>query len=217
MKHMKHKTVLFDLDGTITDSGAGVMHGMEIALAHYGLPIPDRQTLRVIIGPPLRDSFIRFGIKPEDTEEALRIYRKFYVADGWLENFVYPGIEIVLKTLKEQGCRVYVATSKPEHMAVHILEHFGLARYFDLICGAAEDASRDSKSAVIRYLLGRIDADDSIVMVGDTHYDVEGAAAFHIPTIGVDWGYGENEDMVKAGAVAIANDAEHLLQLLIGE
>ena len=213
---MKHNTVIFDLDGTITDSGAGVMHGMEIALAHYGLPIPDRQALRVIIGPPLRDSFIRFGIKPEDTEEALIIYRKFYVADGWLENFVYPGLERVLKTLKDSGCRVYVATSKPEHMAVHILEHFGLAQYFDRICGASVDSSRDSKSDVIRYLLDQIDADDSVVMVGDTHYDVEGAAIFGIPTIGVDWGYGENEDMLKAGAVAIAMDADHLLQLLIG-
>jgi len=213
---MKHNTVIFDLDGTITDSGAGVMHGMEIALAHYGLPIPDRQALRVIIGPPLRDSFIRFGIKPEDTEEALIIYRKFYVADGWLENFVYPGLERVLKTLKDSGCRVYVATSKPEHMAVHILEHFGLAQYFDRICGASVDSSRDSKSDVIRYLLDQIDADDSVVMVGDTHYDVEGAAVFGIPTIGVDWGYGEDEDMLKAGAVAIAMDADHLLQLLIG-
>ena len=214
---MKHTTVLFDLDGTITDSGAGVMHGMEIALAHFGLPIPDRQALRVIIGPPLRDSFIRFGIKPEDTEEALTIYRKFYVADGWLENFVYPGLEMVLKSLKENGCRVYVATSKPEHMAVHILEHFGLAKYFDLICGATMDSTRDSKSDVIRYLLDQIEPDPSMVMVGDTHYDVEGAAAFQIPTIGVDWGYGENEDMIRSGAVAIAKDAAHLLQLLRGE
>jgi phosphoglycolate phosphatase len=214
---MKHTTVLFDLDGTITDSGAGVMHGMEIALAHFGLPIPDRQALRVIIGPPLRDSFIRFGIKPEDTEEALVIYRKFYVADGWLENFVYPGLEMVLKSLKENGCRVYVATSKPEHMAVHILEHFGLAKYFDLICGATMDSTRDSKSDVIRYLLDQIEPDPSMVMVGDTHYDVEGAAAFQIPTIGVDWGYGENEDMIRSGAVAIAKDAAHLLQLLRGE
>ena len=214
---MKHNTVLFDLDGTITDSGAGVMHGMEIVLAHYGLPIPDRQTLRVIVGPPLRDSFIRFGIRPEDTEEALRIYRKFYVADGWLENFVYPGLEHVLKTLKEEGCKVYVATSKPEHMAVHILEHFGLSKYFNLICGATMDSTRDSKSEVIRYLLSQIQPDDSIVMVGDTHYDVEGAAVFRIPTIGVDWGYGENEDMIRAGAIAIAQDADHLLQLLFGE
>ena len=111
------KYVIFDLDGTITDSGAGVMHGMEIALAHFGLPIPDRQALRVIIGPPLRDSFIRFGIKPEDTEEALEIYRKFYVADGWLENFVYPGLEMVLKSLKENGCILISIYLPPNELA----------------------------------------------------------------------------------------------------
>ena len=213
---MKHTTVLFDLDGTITDSGAGVMHGMEIVLEHYGLPVPDRQALRVIIGPPLRDSFIRFGLRPEDTEEALKIYRKFYVADGWLENFVYPGLDRVLRTLKEKGCKVYVATSKPEHMAKHVLEYFDLAKYFDRICGASEDSTRDSKAEVIRYLLDQIDDDPSIIMVGDTHYDVEGAAAFQIPTIGVAWGYGEDEDMIRAGAIAIAKDADHLLELLEG-
>ena len=214
---MKHNTILFDLDGTITDSGAGIMHGMEIVLDHFGLPIPDRNTLRVIVGPPLRDSFLRFGIHPQDTEDALVIYRKFYVKDGWMENFVYPGMDKVLQQLKEKGCRIYVATSKPEHMAKHILEHFGLAQYFDLICGATVDSSRDSKSKVIQYLLDQIEPDNSIVMVGDTHYDVEGAAACHIPTIGVDWGYGKTEDMVNAGAVAIARDAQDLLQLLTGE
>ena len=104
---MKHSTILFDLDGTITDSGAGVMHGMEITLAHYGLPIPDRQALRVIIGPPLRDSFIRFGIRPEDTEEALVLYRKFYVADGWLENF---GIEAYQKNADATELNLNVET-----------------------------------------------------------------------------------------------------------
>ncbi len=212
---MKHNTVLFDLDGTITDSGAGIMHGMEIVLDHYGLPVPDRQALRVVVGPPLRSSFLRFGIRPEDAEEALVLYRKFYVAQGWLENAVYPGMAQVLKTLKEHGCRVYIATSKPERMAQHILEHFGLAQYFDLICGATEDGSRDCKEDVIRYLLEQIPHDDSMIMVGDTHYDVQGAAAFGIQTVGVDWGYGESADMRKAGAAEIAKDAAQLLQLLI--
>ena len=213
---MKHNTILFDLDGTITDSGAGIMHGMEIVLYHFGLPVPDRQALRVIVGPPLRSSFLRFGIKPEDTDEALKIYRKFYVSDGWLENSVYPGLAYVLRELKQRGCRVYIATSKPEQMAQHILEHFGLAQYFDLICGASEDSTRSTKDEVIRYLLDQIDPDPSIIMVGDTHYDVEGAATFGIPTIGVAWGFGENEDMVRSGAIAIARNADHLLQLLEG-
>ena len=207
------------MDGTITDSGAGVMHGMEIALAHYGLPIPDRQTLRVIIGPPLRDSFIRFGIKPGDTEEALRIYRKFYVVDGWLENFVYPGIEIVLKTLKERGCRVYVATSKPEHMAVHILEHFGLARYFDLICGAPMHAPKGhGKADVIRDALERAKVTElsDAVMVGDRLHDVEGAHRVGLPCIGVLYGYGDRPELETAGADAIAQSVEQLRSILLG-
>lgn len=211
---MRYQTILFDLDGTITDSGAGVMHGMEIALRHFSLPVPDRRALRVIVGPPLRDSFLRFGILPEQIEEALVIYRKFYLAEGWLENFVYPGVEQLLNDLRARGCKLCVATSKPERIAIQVLEHFGLASKFDRICGASEDATRDSKDAVIRYLLGQIEQDTSLVMVGDTHYDVLGAACFGIPAIGVAWGYGEISSMQRAGAAAIARDPQELLSLL---
>lgn len=211
---MSYQTILFDLDGTITDSGAGVMHGMEIVLRHYGLPVPDRRALRVIVGPPLRESFLRFGILPERIEEALAIYREFYLAEGWLENFVYPGVEQLLDALRACGCKLYVATSKPERIAVQVLEHFGLADRFDRICGASEDATRDSKDAVIRCLLDQIGRDGSIVMVGDTHYDVLGAACFGIPAIAVTWGYGEIPLMQRSGAAAIAHDTQELLSLL---
>jgi phosphoglycolate phosphatase len=209
------KIILFDLDGTLTDSGAGIMHGMEIVLSYYGLPVPDRQALRVIVGPPLRGSFLRFGVKQEDLDEAVAVYRKFYVAEGKYENFVYPGIENLLKHLSKEGCRLFVATSKPEKMAQEILEHFGLAHYFEKICGAAEDRSRDTKTKVIQYLMNQIDKDMPIMMVGDTFYDVEGAAALGIPTIGVSWGYGEIQDMLTSGAVGIAEDAEELKNLLL--
>ena len=116
--------------------------------------------------------------------------------------------------LKENGCRVYVATSKPEHMAVHILEHFGLSKYFDLICGATMDTSRTEKSQVIAYLLGLTGSAENAIMVGDTKFDVIGAAAHNIPTVGVSWGYGTVEDMQNAGAVAIANTMQELLEYL---
>ena len=214
---MKHTTILFDLDGTITDSGAGVMHGMEIALAHYGLPIPDRKALRVIIGPPLRDSFIRFGIKPEDTEEALVIYRKFYVADGWLENFVYPGMGQLLKTLKEKGCKVYVATSKPETVSVEILQHLGLAKYFTYIAGAAPDKSRSTKEEVIAYLLEQAGDLEGALMVGDTAYDVIGAARHGIPCAAISWGYGTVESIEAAHPAVIVHSTEQLLQFVVGD
>jgi len=213
---MEKKIILFDLDGTLTDSGAGIMHGMEIVLTHYGLSVPDRQTLRVVVGPPLRGSFIRFGVDPKDTEEALKVYRKFYLAEGQFENEVYPGIEQLLIGLKNAGCRLFVATSKPEKMAQNILSRCVLSGYFEAICGASEDGSRDTKAKVIQYVLDQIHQDMPIMMVGDTFYDVEGAAAFGIPTVGVDWGYGENEDMLRAGAVAIAMDAQQLQSILLG-
>ena len=211
------KTILFDLDGTLTDSGEGIIKSAAMVLEKFGLPVPSYEEMRVFVGPPLHETFHKFGVPKERCDEAVSLYRTRYTTVGLFENFPYPGIRELLENLKGQGHRLFVATSKPEHMAKHILEHFNLAQYFDLICGASEDSTRDSKSEVIQYLLDQIEPDESIIMVGDTHYDVEGAAAFRIPTIGVDWGYGENEDMIKAGAVAIAKDADHLLQLLIGE
>ena len=208
------KTVLFDLDGTLTDSGEGIINCAWLALKHFGLPLPDRQTMRLFVGPPLRDSFIRFGVPEEDVETAIEIYRSRYVPTGMFENTPYPGIRELLSELKRRGVRLFVATAKPEGMATAILEKFELAPYFELICGASMDDTRDSKDKVIAYLLEKTGGGDDYVMVGDTAYDVEGAAVNGIPTIGVAWGYGKIEDMVAAGAKAIANSPAHLLELL---
>ena len=208
------KTILFDLDGTLTDSGEGIINCAWLALKHFNLPLPDRQTMRVFVGPPLRDSFIRFGVPEQDVETAIEIYRSRYVPTGMFENTPYPGIHEMLGTLKRRGFRLLVATAKPEGMATAILEKFELAPYFELICGASMDDTRDSKDKVIAYLLEKTGGADDYIMVGDTAYDVEGAAVNGIPTIGVAWGYGKIEDMVAAGAKAIANSPAHLLQLL---
>lgn len=212
---MGNLNVLFDLDGTISDSGAGIIHGFRIVLGHYGLPMIPAEQERTIVGPPLRDSFLRFGITPEVTDEAVEIYRKFYIAEGQFENFVYPGIEEMLKYLKEHGCRLYVATSKPDGMSISILRRFGLADYFEIICGSAEDRSRDTKAKVIRHLLQQMDADGPIVMVGDTVYDVEGAAALGLPAIGVTWGYGDKAQMQQAGAIGLADNPAQLTKMLL--
>lgn len=209
------KQILFDLDGTLTDSGEGIIHCAQEALAHFGLPVPSKDALRVIVGPPLRDSLIRFGIRRDDVEDAIEVYRQHYVDHGQYENYPYPGIEQLLHRLKDDGHQLYVATSKPEAMSIQILEHFGLAKYFDIICGSTRDQSRDTKAKVIAHLLTQITPQpDALVMVGDTVFDVEGANALHIPCIGVSWGYGVEADMRKAGAVAIADTMEQLYQLL---
>lgn len=209
------KTILFDLDGTLTDSGEGIINCAWLALKHFGLPLPDKQTMRCFVGPPLRDSFLRMGVAEADVETAIEIYRSRYVPTGMFENTPYPGIKSMLAALKAQGHQLFVATSKPEGMAIAILEKFELASYFDLICGASMDNTRDSKDKVIAYLLEKTGRKDEYIMVGDTAYDVEGAALNAIPTIGVAWGYGKVEDMQAAGATAIAHSPAELLEMLI--
>lgn len=208
------KTILFDLDGTLTDSGEGIINSAIPVLEHFGLPAPSREEMRVFVGPPLQDTFVRFGVPKEQAEEAVRIYRSRYIPIGKFENTPYPGIRELLEALKLEGHLLYVATSKPEAMSVEILEHFDLARYFDRICGATMDFSRNSKEAVIAYLLEQNGRADNMVMVGDTKFDVIGARAHGISTIGVSWGYGEVSDMEQAGAAAIAHTPEELLELL---
>lgn len=208
------KNILFDLDGTLTDSGEGIINCAILALEHFGLPIPTREELRVIVGPPLDQSFIRFGVPADRTDEAIRVYRSRYTTVGKFENYPYPGIREALQALKAAGHRLFVATSKPEGMSVEILEKFELAPYFDLICGATLDGSRSHKADVIAYLLGQVKNLENVVMVGDTKFDVLGAKEHGIPTIGVAWGYGTREEMLDAGAVAIAEKPEDLLELI---
>lgn len=208
------KTILFDLDGTLTDSGEGIINCAGLALERLGLPVPDRKTMGVFVGPPLRDSFLRFGVKPEDVETAIEIYRSRYVPIGMFENTPYQGIAELLATLRAAGHRLVLATAKPESMAIAIVEKFDLAKYFDLLCGASMDNTRDSKDKVIGYVLAKLGYRENIVMVGDTAYDVTGAAAHGIPTVGVSWGYGTVEDMQTAGAIAIADTPAQLLELL---
>lgn len=207
------KQILFDLDGTLTDSGEGIMHCAELTLAHYNLPTPPRSEMRSMVGPPLRDSFLRFGIPHEELDNAVAFYRKHYLAVGQFENEPYPGIQHLLEKLTSEGNKLYVATSKPETMAADILKYFDLAKYFTIICGAISDGSRNTKEAVIEHLLSQLDTLDNLVMVGDTIYDVKGANFHHIPCIAVSWGYGMIEEMTAAGAT-IVNTTDELYQLL---
>lgn len=211
---MTKKRVFFDLDGTLTDSGEGIMNCAAVALEHFGLPVPPRKAMRVFVGPPLKDSFRKHGVPEDLLDEAVSVYRSRYIPVGKYENYPYPGITALLARLKADGYRLFVATSKPEQMAVDILEHFGLANFFEKICGAIADGSRDTKAAVIAYLLDSIGGAENAVMVGDTVFDVIGAAAHGIPTIGVSWGYGETADMETAGAIAIAHTMDELYELL---
>ena len=208
------KAIFFDLDGTLTDSGEGIINCAAFALETLGLDVPDRVTMRCFVGPPLRDTFMKFGVREDQTEEAIRIYRSRYLPIGKYENKPYPGVIELLERLRAEGHHLYVATSKPESTAMDVMNHFDIAKYFTLICGATMDGSREEKSQVIAYLLSLIDSPSQAIMVGDTAFDVTGAAAHGIPTIGVSWGYGSVEDMERSGAIGIAHTMDELYEML---
>lgn len=211
------KSILFDLDGTLTDSGEGIINSAAYALEQLNIPVPSREEMRVFVGPPLHETFMKFGVPANLAEEAVRLYRVRYIPIGKYENHPYPGIPELLSTLQTHGHRLYVATSKPEGMSIDILNHFDLAKYFTRICGASMDTSRIAKDAVIAYLLEETGEAGNMVMVGDTEFDILGAKAHGIPAIGVSWGYGKVSKIEEAGAVAIAHDPDELLALLEAE
>ena len=211
---MTPKAIFFDLDGTLTDSGEGIINCAALALEHFGLPVPSREEMRVFVGPPLDQTFIKFGVPANKTDEAIDVFRSRYIPIGKFENHPYPGIHEALKILKAQGHRLFVATSKPEVTALEVLEKFELTEYFEQICGATMDNSRCHKADVIAYLQGQVGDISKAIMVGDTQFDVLGAAAHGIPTIGVAWGYGEVKDMQAAGAARIVYTMDELVDAL---
>ena len=217
---MKYQTVLFDLDGTLTDPVEGITRSVAFALEHFGIREEDTSALVKFIGPPLAVSFPEFyGFSEEQTALAVEKYRERFSAVGWAENRLFPGVEELLAALKAAGRQLAVATSKPEVYAVRILEHFSLAGYFDHICGPALDAPKSyGKAEVIRDALARCGADPArSVMVGDRLHDVEGAHKAGIPCVGVLWGYGDREEHRRCGADHVAEDLTVLRALLLKE
>ena len=208
---MKQKAVLFDLDGTLTDSGEGIINCAQYTFQQMGYPVPPREEMGIFVGPPLWGTFEQFGIPKERTDEAVRIFRSRYIPIGKFENKPYEGIREMLEALGERGWKRYVATSKPEITAKEILDHFDLTKYFDRICGANIEAGIYEKDQVIAFLSSETQTADVKIMVGDTKYDVLGAKAHSIPTVGVSWGYGDVEEMRAAGAAAIVDTPEALL------
>ena len=211
----KYDALLFDLDGTLTESGIGITRCAAYALDTLGLTRPSTDKLNVFVGPPLRETFPKFGVKEEDIDKAITIFRSRYTTIGKFENDPYQGIVELLQHLKQKGYRLFVATSKPEGVAKEILEHFQLTQYFDVIAGASLDASRENKSAVIAYLLASQNV-HAPLMIGDTEYDVIGATEHNIPCIGVSWGYGTKESMLQAGAIDVVDTMQQLEQAIDG-
>ncbi|HEX3022629.1 MAG TPA: HAD hydrolase-like protein [Lachnospiraceae bacterium] len=213
------KYVLFDLDGTLTDPKEGITKSFQYALAHYGIDEPDLDKLEVVIGPPLRDSFIEFyGFTKEKAPEAEIVYRERFSTIGLYENIIYEGIAELLHELCEKGYQLAVASSKPTVFVDQILEHFEIKQYFHHVIGSNFDGTRSDKAEVVNdAIAGFKDVDwNDIVMVGDRKFDVIGAHERGIKAIGVSYGYGGVEELTQIGADFIVGSIKELRDILLG-
>ena len=214
---MNITTVLFDLDGTLTDPGLGITNSVMHALRKLGVEPPAREALYKFIGPPLKWSFHEYyGFDDAKCEEALLGYREHFSVTGLFENELYPAIPGVLQKLKDAGLRLAVATSKPEPFSLRIIDHFGLTPYFEAVCGSTMEETRTEKWEVIDYALKLLHISPAeTIMVGDREHDVLGAKKCGVKSIGVLYGYGSREELEKAGAAAIAETPEQIVDIIL--
>lgn len=232
----KTNLILFDLDGTLIDSGEGIFNGLRYMLEQMGLPSRSNEELTSFIGPPLRDMICStIGLSQAETTTALEYYRRYYTRTGLYEGMPYAGLNEVLSALQSSGKILSVATSKPWVYAHRVLEHFELRKYFDTVFGCYLDGRLDSKAAVIQQALMHYRGEQRLnsgrlrpgaiqqslgqncipVMIGDRHYDVQGAAKNGIQSIGVAYGYGTSQELLDSGAIAVVHQTRQLTHLLI--
>jgi len=214
----KYKYLLFDLDGTITDSSEGIYKCFEYALNHYGIEVEDLNSLRPVIGPPLKDCFMEmYGFDEETAIEAVAKYRERYADVGIFENRVYDGVYEMFSRLKEAGYYIVLATSKPETYAKRILKHFEIDKFFDFVSGATIDGRISSKEDVINNIFESLQISDvsEMVMIGDREFDLAGAKAFGMDAIGVLYGFGGLEELSRYPSVLLAETPGDVANFLL--
>lgn len=213
--------ILFDLDGTLTDPKIGITSCVQYALKAFGIEEPDLDKLEPFIGPPLKESFIEFyGFDEQKALGAVEKYRERFKVTGIFENEIYPGIADLLKALKEAGCKLAIASSKPTELVERILVHFDIKQYFDYVIGSEMDGRRTKKDEVVEEALRLMVPADikrkEVAMVGDRRFDIEGAKAFGLTGIGVSFGYAQEGELEQAGADYIVDTVEELGKILFG-
>ena len=211
---LKDAWILFDLDGTLTQSEEGIWNCAKHAAKEMGFPEPDAATLRKFIGPPLLHSFRTYlGMTQEQAEEAQKIYRARYTTVGMYENRVYPGVRTMLRTLWKQGAKLGVVTGKPAYPTGKILEHFGFDRFLSTVVCAT-----DARAEKVHLIREALPADCSEAwMIGDRCFDMEGGKAAGIHTLGVTYGYGSEQELLETGAEKIAHTPAEILSVLCPE
>ena len=214
---MSFEYILLDLDGTVTDSAEGVINSVAYALEKLGCPVDDKSSLMKFIGPPLTESFKDFYNFDEETIQlGVRYYRDYYNDNGIFQNRLYDGIPELLKSLKQHGKTVILATSKPEVYAKRILEHFNVDLYFDFIGGSTFDAERNTKTGVLKYILKecRIDNLSDAVMIGDRKHDIVGAHEVGLKCAAILYGYGNEPEFKEYNADFIIDTVDDLKKFL---
>lgn len=210
-----YKVILFDLDGTLTESGEGITKSVQYALEKLGQTEPDLKKLEVFVGPPLLQQFMKYaGLDEETAVKAVEYYRERYTDIGIFENEVYPGVEDMLDKLRGKGYILAVASSKPERFVKKVLDHFDLTKYFHEIVGSEMNGGRTSKADVIEEALDRLhmaDHRDQVVMVGDKEHDVFGARKTGLKCLAVSYGYGSEEELKNANPLKIVDSAQEVL------
>jgi phosphoglycolate phosphatase-like HAD superfamily hydrolase len=203
--------VIFDLDGTLTDSADGIVASFRHALTEVGVELPEGDLAGRIVGPPMHHTMAEMGLG-DRVDDAVAAYRADYTRRGWAMNTVFDGVTELLSDLRDAGVRLAVATSKAEPTALRILEHFDMAGHFDVIAGASLDGTRAAKSEVLAHALSQLQPlPERVLMVGDRSHDVEGAAEHGIATVVVGWGYGGadfDERLATEPAAHVATMAE---------
>ncbi|MFK7905038.1 MAG: HAD family hydrolase [Chitinophagales bacterium] len=218
MKTSNYSTILFDLDGTLTDPKIGVTKAIQYALKRFDIEVVNPDELQKFIGPALIDSFQKYySLSPKDASKAVDYYREYYSEKGVYENEVYAGIPALLKELKSLGKTLAVATAKPTFYANIVLEHFDLAHFFTEIVGSNLDNTRNKKVEIISHVLQqlKVKADFNVLMIGDREYDILGAKACGIDSIGVMYGYGSLEELKQAEPKCIVGTVEELTGILL--
>lgn len=211
------KYLLFDLDGTVTNSAPGIIDSAVFAIEKMGFAVPPMSVLKSFVGPPLRYSFTHYvGMTEAQAEEAIAIYRENYAAGGIYNNSLYDGAKEFLKKAKDSGKVLLLATSKPEKSVFVVLDYLGIREYFDYVSAASFTPELDSKTAIVGRAIAMCGASkDDCVMIGDRLYDCEGAANNGIPCIGILNGSGLTEELEKAGAKIIVDDFDALAKILL--
>lgn len=211
-----YRTILFDFDGTLFDTGEGVMKSVQYAARAFGFREDDLSALRCFVGPPMREMMRRrYGVDAETAEAMIAKFRERYDARGLYECRPYPGVAHLAEELRAAGRTVAVATGKPTQYALRILEKHGMAGVFGDVVGSEFDGTRSQKWEVIQVLLDKYGREGA-VMVGDRDNDVRGAKRCGLPCVGVAWGYAEPGELEREGALCVAKDAEELKNILLG-